>query len=171
MSDSPALGRARMIRAAAVFVVCIVGLYWLTSLLDERVLEPTAAALGALLSLIGQEARVDGALIHGRGHSFAIVGECTAVFPAVLLVSAVIAFPSRVRSKLLGVLGGLCAVLLVNQLRLVTLWFVHAHLRDSFDLVHVYVWQPLMIVVVLVLFVVWLEWSGAKPQATAPEPA
>lgn len=163
--------RYGLLPAGILFVVLIVGLYYLVSLLDDAVLEPTAKVCGWLLSWIGQDVGVYGALIRGPQTRFEIVGECTAVFPAVLLVSGILAFPAGVRAKLLGVLAFLPAVLLLNQLRLLTLWFVQRHAPDAFDLVHVYVWQPLMVVLVVVLFVVWLEWLVPRsPDASASAP-
>lgn len=160
MTDPSSLRRPRygLLPAGIVFVVLIVGLYYVISLLDDAVLEPTAQACGWLLSWIGQDVAVYGALIRGPETRFEIVGECTAIFPAVLLVSGILAFPAGLRAKLVGVLTFLPAVLLLNQVRLLTLWFVQRHAPDAFDLVHVYVWQPLMVVLVVALFVIWLEW-------------
>ena len=160
--------RYGLVQAGVVFVVLIVTLYYLVSLLDDAVLEPTAQVGGWLLAAIGQDVTVHGALIRGPATRFEIVGECTAVFPAVLLVSGMLAFPTGLRAKLFGVLLMLPVVLLLNQLRLVTLWFVQRHAPDAFDLVHVYVWQPLMVVLVLVLFVVWLEWLLPRRDAVLP---
>jgi len=159
MTPPPAEPRPRygLLQAGIVFVLLIVALYYLVSLLDDAVLEPTAQACGWLLARIGQDVAVYGPLIRSAETRFEIVGECTAVFPAVLLVSGVLAFPSSARAKLLGALLFLPAVLLLNQLRLVTLWFVQRHAPHAFDLVHVYVWQPLMVVLVVAMFAVWLD--------------
>jgi len=149
--------RLELTLRGVAFLLLAGALYYLVSLLDEHVLRPTAAVFGWLLSLLGQQHEVDGAFIRGGAQNFEIVGECTAVLPTVLLVSAIACYPAPWRSRVVGVLIGVPAVLLVNQLRLLTLWFVHGHAVDAFELVHVYLWQPLMVVLVLVLFVLWLE--------------
>lgn len=154
--------RYRLHHAGIVFVLLIVGLYYLVSLLDDAVLEPTADLCGILLSLLGQKTDVRGALIIGPACRFEIVGECTAVFPTVLLTSGILAYPASLRPKLLGLLLFVPAVILLNQIRLLTLWFVQLYAGDAFDLVHIYVWQPLMVVAVLVFFIVWLEWTNPK---------
>jgi exosortase/archaeosortase family protein len=145
--------------AGAVFAALIVTLYYLVSLLGDAALEPTATACAAILSTIGQEAAAYGNLVRGPDCRFEIVGECTAVFPIVLLISAILAFPSSYRAKWVGLLVFVPTALAANQLRLVTLWFVQRHAADAFDVIHIYVWQPLMVVIVVALFVLWLEWK------------
>lgn len=116
-----------------------------------------AQITGALLNVLGHSVLVHGNTVGTEAFGISVVTACTGIFMTGLYVLAVIAYSCGWLSKLLGVLVGVGGIFLLNVVRLVTLYYVGIHLPQLFDVAHQLVWQSLMIVFVVLL---WLLWAG-----------
>ena len=125
-----------------------------------------AVVTGFILGLLGNPVRVSGTLITSPSYSMEVVTACTGLFVTTIFLSAVIAYPCRLRTKLIGVAIGIPGIFLLNVVRLVTLFYVGIYLPRFADRVHLLVWQSLIILLVLVL---WLFWVGRFAHASAPQ--
>jgi len=83
--------------------------------------------------------------------------ECTGIVPAVILVAAVIAYPSSILKKILCLGLGIPVIFLINLVRTVSLYYVGVHIPQYFDITHFVVWQSITILVVIGI---WLLWIG-----------
>ncbi len=123
----------------------------------------TAWVLASLFSLAGMDVVVKGTVLSVNGFTLDIIDECTAVFPAIIYCSCVLAYPAGMKKKSLGILIGVPALYLINLLRIAVLAIVGIHHPGIVEFVHVYLWQGSFIIFVVVLFLVWLKMeSGAK---------
>lgn len=84
-----------------------------------------------------------------------IVRGCDGAGVLFLVVSAIVAFPSTWRRKLIGLLLGIGLIYLINLLRISALYFIIAYQPDWFLLVHTYLAPTLMIVVGCCYFAWW----------------
>lgn len=91
--------------------------------------------------------------------SLSIVRGCDGAGFAFLLSAAMLASPARLRHKLAGVLGALLLTYLLNELRLVGLYFVLAHRSAWFSSLHDYFLPTFMILAGSVLFLCWTAWA------------
>jgi exosortase family protein XrtM len=94
-----------------------------------------------------------------------IVRGCDGAGVAFLLVAAVIAFGATWRQKLLGALGAVVLTYVLNQTRIVALYFVAAYRHDWFEVLHNY-FIPTFIIVACCIFYVW--WAGWAASARDP---
>jgi len=118
----------------------------------------TARLFFRVLKLLGFSVSLSGAVIQLKHISLEIVYECTGVFAFFILSGAILAYPSRGWHKLLGHIVGLPAVFILNIVRLVLLAVIGEYFsRPVFDFVHEYLWQITFIVVVLLLWVLWID--------------
>ena len=117
----------------------------------------TALILGAILSLGGANVTVNGATLSINGFGLEIIDECTAVFSSIVYCSAVLAYPTTLKNKGLGIAVGVPALYAINILRLFILALVGISYPNMFEFVHVYLWQASFIIFVVVLFLVWLK--------------
>lgn len=101
-------------------------------------------------------------IIHNKANGFGVAIEagCNAVEACIVLAAAMLAFPAPWRYKLLGLALGMIAVQAVNILRIVSLFYLGQWRMDAFEFAHLYLWQGLIILDVLV---VWLIWIRAMP--------
>jgi archaeosortase B (VPXXXP-CTERM-specific) len=129
---------------------------WASYWTNHRFSEVTAQWLALSLRLMGETPVVSGIKISCATCSFRIIGECTAYYPCTIFVSAVLAFPAAWTRKLLGVVLGVPAVLLVNQVRLVSLCYIADAFPEQFETIHIVVWQSLIIFLTVLLWIVWV---------------
>ncbi len=97
--------------------------------------------------------------ISGYVFPFVIISECGAIEIMAIFFAAVIAFPTLLRKKLLGVIVGIPLMYLVNIFRLSFLGVVGALNAGGkwFEFLHYYVWQAIYIVFVVAVWLVWIE--------------
>ena len=125
-----------------------------------------ARTTAAILNLFGEEASVDGNTVETERFGISVVTACTGLFLTGLFAIAVIAYPARARSKLVGVGVGICGIYVVNVVRLITIYYVGAYLPGMLDTVHLLVWQSLLIAFGVAL---WLLWAGKASRASRSE--
>jgi len=97
-----------------------------------------------------------------NGFAVAIEAGCNGVEATIVLVAAMLAFPAPWKRKLLGLAIGIVAVQGLNVVRVISLFYLGQWSFDLFEFAHQYVWQALIMLDVLV---VWLLWVRTLPRA------
>ncbi len=119
--------------------------------------EITAQLLALALRLLGNPSSVEGTLVRSELFSLEVIFECTAILPLVLFIAAVAATPSTLKAKLGALAWGLPALVLFNLVRLVSLIYIGRFAPKAFDTVHLLVWQPLIVLFAVALWLLWVE--------------
>jgi exosortase H (IPTLxxWG-CTERM-specific) len=101
------------------------------------------------------------------GTGIQIVAGCNGVEAVLILVAAVLAFPSPWKHKLVGVGIGFVAIQALNLVRIISLYYLQRWNHNWFEWFHLYLWQALIILDALVFWLVWLRWL---PRSGAPAP-
>jgi len=101
---------------------------------------------------------VHGELLSSKA-SLSIVRGCDGAGLAFLLVAAVVAFPAPLTRKLPGIAAAVALTYLLNELRLVALYFVAADRHEWFDLLHNYFIPTILILGGCAFFFVWTAWA------------
>lgn len=117
-----------------------------------------------LMNIFGAGSKVDGYTLFTSKFSINVVDGCNGIYATAILVSGVIAYPASIRYKFYGIVFGFTAVFLVNLIRVISLFYMGLHFPDIFQEVHVYVWQP---IIILWAIVVWNFWSKKIEERTA----
>lgn len=115
----------------------------------------TAQITGFMLNITGRGVEVRDTVVSSSQFAFQIVDLCTAVMPMMIFTAAVISFPSRLKEKLLGLIIGLAGIFVINQVRLVSLFYIGAYAPGIFETAHLLVWQSLMILLAIGLWLIW----------------
>ena len=164
------LSRYKMvIRSCTVFFILIGGFTFLYSRLIisrsfDTYLGFNARVTGILLNLTGSGVSVKDTVVSSPQFAFQIVDLCTAIMPMMIFTAAIIAFPSTFKQKLLGLLLGLAGIFLINQIRLVSLFYIGTYIPSILEMMHMLVWQALMI---LLTIGIWLGWAYRHVRTTA----
>jgi archaeosortase B (VPXXXP-CTERM-specific) len=127
------------------------------SVLIARLRELTASLLAIIFSVAGADVVVNGALVSINGFGLEIIDECTAVFSSIVYTACILAYPTTIRKKGIGVVLGIPALFVINILRLVILAQVGQTRPALFEFVHVYLWQASFIIFIVVVFLFWLR--------------
>ncbi len=116
-----------------------------------------AGLTSGILNLLGQSTSVIETTVQSHLFGINVVAACTGVFLTGLYLVAVAVLPTRWRAKLVGAGIGIAGIFVVNLVRLVSLYFVGVYWPNILDPVHQLVWQSLVIVLAVAL---WLWWAG-----------
>lgn len=125
-------------------------------------LELSATLSAAILRGLGEEATADGNWVESPRFGYSVWDGCDALEPLGLFAAAVVATPAPTLLRLAGVLLGAVVMSLVNQVRIVSLYFTGIHYPAAFETLHVEVWQAFFILFSIGLWVAWSQWTLAK---------
>jgi len=117
-----------------------------------------AQVSGAVLRIFGEPASVNGCVVSSPRFAVTIYNGCNGLITSLIFVSGVLAFPARWKAKAIGVVGGLIAIQLINLVRIVSLFYIGIYLPDHFDDAHIFIWQSLVIVAGVALWVLWAQY-------------
>jgi exosortase H (IPTLxxWG-CTERM-specific) len=99
------------------------------------------------------------------GFAVSIEAGCNGVEAMLVLLAAVLAFPAPWQFKVPGVVLGILAVQVLNLVRIVSLFYLGQWNVAVFEWAHLYLWQVLVMLDVLIVWLVWMRWvNRAKPQ-------
>lgn len=117
-------------------------------------------------------AQRDLAVWYGATPSASVVvdSSCSGADVIALCLAVTLAYPAPWRTRLLGAAGGTLLILLLNSLRIGTL-FNTASQPALFQALHVYVWPALLMVATGVYVLVWTSHAGgSQAQPATPRP-
>lgn len=123
-----------------------------------------ASISAALVTLADPNVVATGKVLRSTLNGFAVSIEagCNGVEATIVLLAAVLAFPAPWKNKLVGLLAGVVAVQGLNVVRVISLFYLGQWDFQVFEWAHLYVWQALIMLDVLV---VWLVWVRTLPRA------
>jgi len=156
---------ARIAGAAGIFAI-IASLVdrsaaWVHELAPLNVV--TARSIAHILDSLGVNCQRELAtLVHPSGFGYEIGFACTGVIPAGLLATAILAAGGGMRARVWGAASGVVGALLLNLIRLVSLFYIGVLAPRFFAAAHFVVWQALTVLFVAGFFYVW------KRKACAP---
>jgi exosortase H (IPTLxxWG-CTERM-specific) len=110
-------------------------------------------------------------LITSGGFAVQIAHGCDAIQICALYSCAVIAFPSPLRAKLVGLGVGVLWLQLLNQVRIVTLVLIGRYYESIFEDAHYTIWPSILIVITVVSWIAWVRWATRDETGAEPDPA
>ncbi len=149
-----------MLRFLLLFVLFWTAFFFVAWIFTDRlaVLCPwTATQVCWAMRLLGVESSCSGSLVSFGPRSVTIVMECTALQVAMIYAALILAYPSTAKAKAIGLGIGLPLILAVNVVRLVVICFVLWWKPAYFEMMHIYIWQVVFIVIVVAMAAVWIE--------------
>ncbi|MDH3892411.1 MAG: exosortase H [candidate division Zixibacteria bacterium] len=123
------------------------------------------AASSLVMNIFGAGARVMGNSLMTSDYSINVVDGCNGIYATAILVSGIIAYPSRLKAKAWGIPVGVAAVFVLNLGRVISLFYLGRSYPNIFNEVHVYVWQPIIILWAIFVWHFWSRWAAEKETA------
>lgn len=154
--------------------LCCVGIVVLLVLLANspvlmsRIQTSYAQATGWILGLLGEGVQVVDTTVQSSQFGITVVTACTGLFLTGLFLVAVLAMPTRIRSTMIGVGLGVVVIAILNIIRLVSLYYIGLYLPRLLDVVHLVIWQSLLILAAVTL---WFAWAWASNRSRTPQEA
>ena len=103
------------------------------------------------------------------GFGVSIEPGCNGIEACIVLFAAIMAYPSGWRHKAIGIAAGFIAVQGVNILRVISLFYLGQWDTDVFNFAHEYLWQGLIMLDVLVVWLLWVRFV-VRSQPERPDP-
>lgn len=117
----------------------------------------TADVTGFFLKLFGLTIRVSGRIVSMPNFAIEVVGECTGLYEMLIFLAAMIAYPAGWKKKLIGAGLGIPLLYVINIVRMVFICLVGNWSPGTFDFMHMYFWQVAMILIIVSVWVLWIE--------------
>ncbi len=159
-----------MVRFLLLFLVAQAVLFGVEMIqsVQQTVILPWTAMLadfsGWLILFFDENVQTYGKVIHSQANNFAVSIEpgCNGVEAMIVLLAAILAFPAPWLYKLKGLFWGFIAIQGMNLLRIISLFYLGQWSRELFDWAHLYIWQALIMLDALVVFLIWIRYLPAS---------
>lgn len=164
-----------MKRFVFVFMMVIIAAFTLVYLEPVRthVIGPFTEGIthvsGWLILFFGGEVQMNGNILSIPGFAVQVLDMCNGVEATIILWAAMLAFPSPLGYKCKGLFIGTLSVHVLNILRIISLLYLGAYQREWFDFVHWYVWDALIMLDIVVVFLAWIRLMPIQEQAGAAD--
>ena len=158
----------------ALFIAVLGGGFTLISVnwVNDHVIEPITAGIASAsrvtLNLLGQQVVQTGTVLTSPRFAVNIRNGCNGIEALIIFVAAVLAFPATWRSRGIGLLLGTVAIQIINLVRVVALFLTGAYLPKLFESSHTVVWQTIVILFAVLLWIFWANRYAVAPRRETP---
>ena len=167
-----------MFRFFIVFVILLVGLFTVEVLqpVQQHVILPFTSGLAwisvNIIQLFDSGVASAGKIIRDLESGFAVSIEpgCNGVEALIILFAAIFAFPAPFKNKLVGFAIGFVAIQALNLVRIISLFYMGQWNMVWFEWFHLYLWQALIILDALVVWLIWLRTLPLPDRGDGPPP-
>ena len=111
---------------------------------------------------LGEDASVYRSSISSPRYSVEVQHGCNALLPTALFVSAALASPVAFALKIPGIVIGTIALMLMNLVRIVSMFYLGIYMPKSFNMMHAHVWPGIFICFSLLLWIAWAVWARER---------
>lgn len=154
-----------MLRFFILFVVILVTLFAaeLAPPVQSAVVLPWTEALARicviLITLFDPHVAAFGKILQSTTNGFAVSIEagCNGIEAAIILIAAMLAFPAPWKHRVIGIVIGLSAVQALNIVRVISLFYIGQWDMKVFVWTHLYLWQVLIMLDVLIVWLIWIR--------------
>lgn len=154
-----------MLKFSILFVVLLLSLFTIEVLqpVQDHVILPFTSGIANIsvfiIELFDSGVESAGKVIRDVESGFAVSIEpgCNGVEALIILFAAIFAFPASIKHKLIGFGIGFVAIQVLNLVRIISLFYLGQWNMTWFNWFHLYLWQALIILDALVVWLIWLR--------------
>ena len=163
----------REITFLVLFVVILGGGFALIAWqpVNDHAVVPFTAAIArtsaVVLDVIGQEIRIEGTRVYGEDFAVDIENGCNGIEALIIFLAATLSFPAPWKARLTGLALGVIGIQIVNLIRVVALFLTGVYFPSFFDSSHTVVWQTVVILFAVLLWVFWAQRFAVRPAAAS----
>lgn len=162
--------RSAILRPLLFFVLIMGTFYavWATPFFQKNILSKIAsgnALFGSyLLNIFGLNTQSLGEQIMNSQFSVNVKAGCDGLEAIMICVAGILVFPSNWSQKLKGIVLGVAFLLLLNLIRIASLFATGIYYPKAFDFMHLDFWQVVFIVLAILTVLLWIQWVNKTDQ-------
>ena len=163
-----------MTRFAVTFVLVLVALFGFElTPPGQAIVQPwtaeVASTSAAVVRAFDGSAVAQGKTLYDPRSGFGVTIEagCNGVEAMLVLLAGILAYPASWRARVAGLAVGAIAIQALNLVRIISLFYLGQWNYAWFEWAHLYVWQALIMLDALVVWLLWMRSVGARA-ASAP---
>ena len=144
---------------------------------DKAFTQPFTRALVVIcavaMRLFGAHVQANGLVLsfsQGPG-AVMVASGCNGVEVSLMFAAAVLAFPTRIKARLIGAVAGVASIQVLNLLRIMSLLLLSRFAQSAFDFFHLYVWDAFIMLDGVMAFLAWYRWQSLRWPVSALPPA
>ena len=111
----------------------------------------------ALNVLGGETVSSSGTNLSSNEFSMSLAEGCNGIYALSIVIAGIVAFPARWRPKLIGLVLAIALIMILNYIRILTLWYAGKAGSFLFDTMHLYVWEFIIITLGAAFWYFWYE--------------
>ena len=163
-----------MNKTTFILILLVLFVFELLGPVQEYIVQPftqgLAAVSAALIQAFDSNVISQGIIIRSlsNGAAVAIQAGCNGIEAMICLTAAIIAYPSTWRERFIGLFAGFIAIQALNLVRIVSLFYLLQWNQQWFEWAHLYAWQALIFLDVLIVFVLWIRWLPSRDEESPP---
>jgi len=165
-----------MLRFFLIFLTLQLSMFGINMLgwVQQHLVLPWTALLAricaTLVTWFDSSAAASGKVLWNQSTGFGVSIEagCNGIEACIVLFAAVLAFPATWRHKLMGLVAGFVAVQAMNIVRVISLFYLGQWNTAVFNFAHEYLWQALIMVDVLIVWLLWVRAGSRQGSAGSP---
>lgn len=168
-----------MLRFSLLFLVLLFGLFglYVYKPVDTWFVEPFTSGIATvsttLIHMFDDDVISYGKVVQSTVNGFAVSIErgCNGMEAVIILFAAIFAFPAPWKHRLAGFAVGFVAIQALNLVRIISLFYMGQYSQVWFEWFHLYLWQALIILDALIVWLLWLRWLPRESDDFAEPPA
>ncbi|MBL4661435.1 MAG: exosortase H [Alcanivoracaceae bacterium] len=159
-----------MARFSIIFIVLVISLFTLELFepIRQAIILPFTGFLAtfsaAIMQIFDADVVSHADIIRSKSTAAAvqIAAGCNGVEAVIILFAAIFAFPSSFMHKIIGFIFGFFAIQILNVIRIISLYYLLQWDKNWFEWFHLYLWQALIILDALIVWLIWLRYLPKK---------
>ncbi|MBN1550606.1 archaeosortase/exosortase family protein [bacterium] len=140
--------------------------------INEHIPVFMAKSVALVLKIFGLTAKTIGPNVQiisdSEKFGFKIILACAGIFGMMIYTAAVIAYPSKIKEKIMGLIVGITGLYAINTIRMAALGIIGLKWRKQFEMAHEYLWQGIFIIFVIAFWIFWKEKMVQAPPKEIP---
>ena len=141
--------------------------------MNDAFVEPFTAGVakvgGFAAGLFGEATQMEGTVIRSPRFAVNVRTGCNGLETIYIFFAGVLAFPASWGRRRLGLAGGFLAIQLLNVVRIVSLFYIGVFFPQHFEDSHIVVWQAIVILFGVALFLLWADRYARPNRPAAPD--
>jgi exosortase H (IPTLxxWG-CTERM-specific) len=89
----------------------------------------------------------------------AVANGCNAIEVCIVLAAAIAPYPTRLRTRAIGILMCVGMVQAINLGRIISLLYLSRYAPEWFEFAHLYVWDAVIVLDGVLIFFLWTRWA------------